>query len=323
MAKHKYIYNPLTLNYERVDLSFKDYLKKTMVYLMVGLFFAAVTVAFAYTFFDSPKEVSLKREIKQLKSQYELLNKELAQFEEVLGDVQNRDDNIYRVIFESDPIPLEVRKAGFGGVNRYKSLEGFQFSDLIVDTRKRLDNLTKQLYVQSKSFDEVIELARKKEHMLASIPAIQPVANSDLRRVASGFGFRIHPIYKTRKLHTGMDFSASTGTPIYATGEGKVKEVKKSRRGYGNHVVIDHGFGYQTLYAHMSKFAVSRGTTVKRGDVIGYVGSTGTSTAPHLHYEVIKDGRKINPINFYFNDLSPEEFDKMIEISSNANQSFD
>ena len=169
----------------------------------------------------------------------------------------------------------------------------------------------------------MIELARKKEHLLASIPAIQPVANSDLRRVASGYGFRIHPIYKTRKMHTGMDFSASTGTPIYATGEGVIADVKKSRRGYGNHVIVDHGFGYKTLYGHMSKFAVNEGTKVKRGDIIGYVGSTGTSTAPHLHYEVIKDGRKINPINFYFNDLSPEEFDKMIEISSNANQSFD
>lgn len=290
---------------------------------MVGLFFAAVTVALAYTFFDSPKEVSLKREIKELKSQYDLLNRELGQFEEVLADIQNRDDNIYRVIFESDPIPLEVRKAGFGGVNRYKNLEGFEYSEFIINTRKRLDNLTKQMYVQSKSFDEVIELARKKEHLLASIPAIQPVANSDLRRVASGYGFRIHPIYKTRKMHTGMDFSASTGTPIYATGEGTISEVTKSRRGYGNHIVVDHGFGYKTLYGHMSKFAVSEGTKVKRGDVIGYVGSTGTSTAPHLHYEVIKDGRKINPINFYFNDLSPEEFDKMIEISSNANQSFD
>ena len=241
----------------------------------------------------------------------------------VLDDVQNRDDNIYRVIFEADPIPKSIRKAGYGGVNRYENLKGFNNSDLITNTSEKVDQISKQLYIQSKSFDDIIELAKNKTDMLAALPAIQPVSNKNLSRMASGYGYRIHPIYKTRKMHSGMDFSAKTGTPIYATGDGKISKVRRSRRGYGNHVVIDHGYGYKTLYAHMKKYAVKKGQKVKRGEVIGYVGSTGTSVAPHLHYEVHKDGRKINPVNFYFNDLNPEEYEKMLEISSQNNQSFD
>jgi murein DD-endopeptidase MepM/ murein hydrolase activator NlpD len=196
-------------------------------------------------------------------------------------------------------------------------------SEIVVATTERLDRLTKKLVVQSRSFDEVITLAKNKEAMLASIPAIQPVSNEKLTRVASGFNWRIHPIYKVRHFHTGIDFTAPRGTEIYATGDGVVEDVTSKGRGYGNHIIIDHGFGYQTLYAHMSKFKVRKGEKVKRGDVIGYVGSTGTSTAPHLHYEVIKNGEKINPMNFFFNDLSPEEYEKVIELSSQSNQSFD
>lgn len=293
------------------------------MYLLVSIFFAGITMTIAYNFFDSPKEVQLKREIKQLNNQYELLNQELEQIEEVLADVRHRDDNVYRVIFEADPISENVRKAGIGGVNRYKKLDGYQFSELVKNTRARLDNISKQLVVQSKSFDDVIKLARNKEQLLASIPAIQPIANKDLKSMTSGFGFRIHPIYKTSKMHTGMDFASPSGSPVYATGEGKIRVVESSRRGYGNNIVIDHGYGYQTLYAHLSGFEAKPGQLVKRGDVIGYVGSTGQSTAPHLHYEVLKDGKRIDPINFFFNDLSPMEYEKMIEQSANANQSFD
>jgi len=265
----------------------------------------------------------LERENEYLKENYKRLNKDLAQVEKVLSDIQERDDNIYRVIFEAEPIPGNIRQAGVGGVNRYNSLEGYANEEMVINTNRRLDQIAKQLYVQSLSYDEVIKLATNKEEMLASIPAIQPIPNKNLKRMASGYGYRIHPVYKTRKLHTGMDFTSPTGTEIYATGNGKVVSVKKARRGYGMHVVIDHGFGYETLYGHMSKFNVRRGQEVKRGEVIGYVGNTGTSTAPHLHYEVMKDGKKINPINFYFNDLTPAEYDKMIEISASANQSFD
>jgi murein DD-endopeptidase MepM/ murein hydrolase activator NlpD len=247
----------------------------------------------------------------------------MTQIDLVLDDIQHRDDNIYRVIFEADPIPSSIRKAGFGGVNRYKDIRNFSNAELVIEAAKKADKLSKQLYIQSKSFDEVIDLAKNKADMLASIPAIQPIANKDLGRVASGYGYRIHPIYKTRKLHTGMDFTAPQGTPIYATGDGKIAKVRRSRRGYGNHVIVDHGYGYQTLYAHMTKYIVYRGQKVKRGEIIGYVGSTGTSVAPHLHYEVIKNKRKINPVNYYYNDLSPEEYEKMLEISSQNNQSFD
>ena len=236
---------------------------------------------------------------------------------------KQRDDNIYRVIFEADPIPSSIRKAGFGGVNRYKDIRNFSNTELVIEAAKKADKLSKQLYIQSKSFDEVIDLAKNKADMLASIPAIQPIANKDLSRMASGYGYRLHPIYKTRRLHTGMDFTAPQGTPIYATGDGKVAKVRRSRRGYGNHVIIDHSYGYQTLYAHMTKYIVYRGQKVKRGEIIGYVGSSGTSVAPHLHYEVMKNKRKINPVNYYYNDLSPEEYEKMLEISSQNNQSFD
>jgi murein DD-endopeptidase MepM/ murein hydrolase activator NlpD len=286
-------------------------------------FLGLVMVIIFFQFFDSPKEKILNREIKNLTTQFEVVQKKLSQVELVLDDVQKRDDNIYRVIFEADPIPSSIRKAGYGGVNRYQELNGFKNSDLIIETSKKIDQITKQLYIQSKSFDDIIELAQNKADMLAALPAIQPVSNTDLSRMASGWGYRIHPIYKTRKLHTGMDFSAKTGTPIYATGDGKISKVRRSRRGYGNHVVIEHGYGYKTLYAHMTKYIVKKGQKVKRGEVIGYVGSTGTSVAPHLHYEVHKDGRKINPVNFYYNDLNPDEYEKMLEISSQNNQSFD
>ena len=247
----------------------------------------------------------------------------MHQVDQVMAELQEKDDNIYRVIFEAEPIPKSIRDAGFGGVNRYRHLEGFGNAELVVETSQHLDKLVKKLVVQSRSFDEVIALAKNKTQMLASIPAIQPVANDKLTRVASGFNYRIHPIYKIKHFHTGIDFAAPRGTDIFATGDGVVKVVDRESRGYGFHVVIDHGFGYETLYGHMSKFNVRPGQKVKRGDVIGYVGSTGTSTAPHLHYEVIKNGEKINPINFFFNDLTPEEYDKVIEISSQSNQSFD
>ena len=276
-----------------------------------------------FQFFDSPKEKRLINEINHLVNQYEVLDNKMSKIEVVLDDIQKRDDNIYRTIFEADPIPTSIRKQGFGGINRYKELEGFSNSKIIIETSSKIDQLTKQLYLQSKSFDEIIDLTKDKLSMLASIPAIQPVSNKNLKRMASGYGYRIHPIYKTRKLHTGMDFSAKIGTEIYATGNGKISKVRRSKKGYGNYVEINHGYGYKTLYAHMSKSIVKNGQKVKRGEVIGYVGNTGTSVAPHLHYEVHKNGKKIDPVNFYYNDLSTEEYSKMLEISSQNNQSFD
>lgn len=324
MAKVKYYYDPRTLSYRKIERTWKNRLREAGIFFTSSALLAILLFLAIDFIVDSPKEKRMKRELENMKLQYELVNNRIAQLDEVVAQLETRDDDIYRVIFEADPIPEEVRNAGFGGVNRYKNLEGFKNSDLLIETKKKLDVLTKKLYVQSKSYDEVIELAKKKEQMLASIPAIQPVSNKDLKRIASGFGYRIHPIYKTRKMHKGLDFSAPKGTPIFSTGDGVVTNSKNvGGRGYGKYVVIDHGYGYETLYGHMSKVNVRRGQKVKRGDIIGYVGNTGSSTAPHLHYEVIKNGRKINPINFFYNDLTPAEYEEMINLASQENQSFD
>lgn len=323
MSEAKYRYNKSTLSYERLEQDFLYKLKRVFSYVVVGGLFATVFIALTYTVFDSPKEKMLKRENSELTLQYEILNNRSDQIAKVLADIQERDDNIYRVIFEAEPIPHEIREAGFGGINRYKNLQGFKYARLMTETAMNLDKLSKQLYIQSKSLDNIFEMVKNKSEMLAAIPAIQPISNQNLTRVASGFGDRIHPIYKTKKIHTGMDFTAPKGTEIYTTGNGVISEAKYSKRGYGNHVVIDHGYGYNTLYAHMKNLSVRVGQKVKRGEVIGYVGNSGSSVGPHLHYEVIKNGIKINPINFYYNDLTPEEYEKMIEISSRANQSFD
>ncbi|MBL4652846.1 MAG: M23 family metallopeptidase [Flavobacteriales bacterium] len=318
----KYKYNTQTLSYEKVEKTAKDRLVRGLSLVVSGIFFAGITWFVSQNYLASPKERQQRRELAQLNLQYNLLNKRINEIQDVMEDVQYRDDNIYRVIFEAEPIPGNIRKSGRGGVNRYRHLEGYDNTTLVLETTKRLDQLEKQIYVQSKSFDDVYNMAIQKEKMLASIPAVQPIANKDLKRMASGFGKRIHPVYKTEMMHWGMDFSATIGTEIYATGNGVIKTVKY-QKGYGKHIVIDHGYGYQTYYAHMSKFNVRKGQEVKRGEIIGYVGNTGTSTAPHLHYEVLKNGRKLNPVNFYFNDLSPEEYDKMLELSSATNQSFD
>ena len=323
MAKVKYYYNPETLSYQKLEKTTKDRVRSVLLFLSASGLFAILMLFAIFTFFDSPKEKQLKRELEQMTFQFELLNDRMDQVQVVMDDIQERDDHIYRVIFETDPIPASIRKSGFGGVNRYKKLEGYQNSILIIETTKKIDQLSKQVVIQSKSFDDVIEQAKRKEDMLASIPAIQPVANKDLKRMASGYGYRIDPIYKTRKFHVGMDFSAPTGTPIYSTGDGKVTRADSRSSGYGRHVRIDHGYGYLTLYGHMSKILVRPGQTIKRGEIIGYVGNTGKSVGPHLHYEVHKNGKAVNPVNFYFNDLSPEEYEIMIELSSQPTQSLD
>ena len=323
MSKIKFKYNPLTLAFEKVETAFKDKFKKVISYLATGTVFAAITVFIAFTYFDSPKEKMQKREIEQMKLQYEILNARLSQTSSVLEDMQDRDDNIYRVIFEAEPISDNIRKAGFGGVDRYKDLQGFENSELVIETAQKLDQISKQIYIQSKSFDEVFKMAKNKEKMLASIPAIQPISNKDLKHVPSGYGMRTDPIYKTAEFHPGVDFTSNTGTEIYATGDGVVETADNLAQGYGNHVVINHGFGYQTLYGHMSRIAARVGQKVKRGELIGYVGSTGRSTGPHVHYEVIKNGEKINPVNYFFNDLSPVEYQQMIELASKPSQSFD
>ena len=323
MPKAKYHFNTNSLRYEKVVVSFRKRLLRVLGWLATASVFGAITLLLAYSYLDSPKEKQLKRELNEMQLQYEILQKRTELASRVLTDLSKRDDQVYRVIFEAEPINESVRTAGYGGINRYKELEGYNNSTLMINATRKIDQLSRQLYIQSKSYDEVFELAKKKTDMLASIPGIQPITNKELTHIASGFGYRIHPIYKTSMMHEGLDFTAPVGTEIYASGNGVVVKVETMGRGYGNNILIDHGFGYQTLYAHLSKFKARVGQRIKRGDVIGYVGSTGSSTGPHLHYEVWRNGMKIDPINFFFNDLTPEQYAKVVEIASRATQSFD
>ncbi len=323
MAKVKYKFNPETLSYDKVERNLKSKIHRFLLFSSTSIMVSIILSVVFLQFYETPKMRSLKRENRRLLSQYELLYQNLESIEDVLTDIQHRDDNLYRIVFEADPIPNSVRKAGFGGINKYSQLESLENSELVIKTARKLDVIAKEAYIQSKSYDEVLKLALDKEEMLSSIPAVMPVSNKDLNRTASGWGFRIHPIYKIRRFHYGMDFTAPTGTEIYATGDGIVKEVKTSRVGYGRWIVIDHGFGYETLYGHLNEFNVKEGQKVKRGNVIGYVGSAGTSSGPHLHYEVHKNGQAVNPQYFYFKDLTPQEYEKMVAISSNMGQSYD
>jgi len=324
MAKIKYKYNPESLSFDRIKMTLGERFLRFMAYFMGSVILAVLYGAIFTYLFDSPKEKVLKRENDQMRLQYELLSKDLEKVEKVLAHLQETDDNLYRTIFEAEPIPSSLREGGIGGVNRYEELEGYDNSRIVIETAMRLDRIKKKTYVQSKSFDDLILLANEKEDMLRSIPAIMPISNKDLTRTASGWGYRIHPIYKIRKFHWGMDFTAPTGTEIYATGDGKIARIRSSKRGLGNHIIIDHGYGYQTVYAHLNRFNnLKIGQKVKRGDVIGFVGSTGLSTAPHLHYEVHLNGKKVDPANYYFNDLTAEEYERMIELAMRSGQSFD
>ena len=323
MAKVKYYYDPETLSYKKIKPKKGAFFTKFLASVATfGLAMLLGFMVFSY-FFETPSEKALKREMEHLKLNENLHSKRIAQFEKVLEDLQERDNNIYRTFFELNPIPEEQRTAGFGGVNRYKSLEGFDNSEMIIDITKNMDVLSKQLYIQSKSLDEIVKMAENKEDLLAAIPAIQPVKNENLTHMASGYGWRSDPFTKARKKHYGMDFTAPRGTPVYATGPGKVVRVDASASGYGKHIRIDHGFGYLSLYAHLSKYNVRKGQRVKRGDLIGFVGNTGRSQAPHLHYEVHKNKERINPINFYYGNLSPEEFEAMQKKALVEGQSLD
>jgi murein DD-endopeptidase MepM/ murein hydrolase activator NlpD len=323
MSKVKYYYDSDSLSYRKIERKKRTLFKYAFVFLLASSLFGFLFVFIASQYVESPKEKALKRELQNTQFQFELLNKKMSEAETVLANVADRDNNIYRVYFEANPIPDEQRKAGFGGINRYKDLEGFDNSKLIIESNKRLDVLQKQIVVQSISLDEIAILAEEKEKLLAAIPAIQPVKNEDLTRMASGYGMRTDPFNKTRKMHWGMDFTAPRGTPIYATGDGVIKRADAGSSGYGKHIRVDHGFGYMSLYAHLYKYNVRKNQKVKRGDLIGFVGSTGRSEAPHLHYEVFKDNNRINPINFYYGSLTAEEFSKLLERSSLQNQSLD
>lgn len=323
MKRQKFRYNPETLSYEKVELSWREHALRSLLVIA-----PAVVIGFGFyllfsSVFTSPKETALERENAQLKKQLDDMNDELTLLSSVAMDLEKRDNEIYRVIFNAEPFPDQMRLLGTGGSDEYEELRNTSYSDRLIENKQRIKELEKRFYAQSISFDEVIKLAREKEKMLASIPAIQPVSNADLTRIASGYGWRIDPIYKTKKMHWGLDFTAETGTNVYATGNGVIKELERKRWGYGNSIIIDHGFGYVSRYAHLSAFDVEEGDTVVRGQIIGKVGSTGKSTAPHLHYEIEKNGKKIDPIHFFHSDISEDEYERLLDMANNANQSFD
>ncbi|MBO5382590.1 MAG: M23 family metallopeptidase [Bacteroides sp.] len=322
MRKVYYVYNTKTQRYDRiyptVRQRIRNVVKRVLLLISVGL----VCFLVAMVFFSYPSEKELRKENTRLLAQYKLLSHRLDEAMDVLQDIQQRDDNLYRVIFQADPVAAEIRNSGYLGTNRYDELKDMANADMVIETTRKLDVLDKQLYLQSTSFDEVVEMCRNQDEMLRCIPAIQPVANKDLKRMASGYGMRIDPIYGTRRFHEGMDFSAPTGTDVYATGDGVVVKMGW-QTGYGNTIVIDHGFGYQTLYAHLKDFRTKKGKKVVRGEVIGGVGSTGKSSGPHLHYEVHLKGNVVNPVNYYFKDLSAEDYDRMIQMAANQGKMMD
>jgi murein DD-endopeptidase MepM/ murein hydrolase activator NlpD len=325
MSKVKYYYDPETLSYRPIEITNKKRISNFVLFIIASFAFglSSLLILLNSDWINTPAEISQKRALENYELQFDILDKKLKQIETVVANIEERDNNIYRVYFEASPIPEEQRKAGLGGINRYKDLEGYDNSDLIINTAKRLDILSKQTVVQSRSLDEIERLAANKAELIEAIPSIQPIKNQDLTRMASGYGYRIDPFTKKRRFHYGMDFSARKGTPIYATGNGIVKRADNRSSGFGKHIRIDHGFGYVSLYAHLSKYNVRRGQKVKRGDIIGYVGNTGRSMGPHLHYEILKDKKKINPLNFYYGNLSQKEFEAILIQSREENQSMD
>jgi murein DD-endopeptidase MepM/ murein hydrolase activator NlpD len=323
IKRTKYRFNPVLLVYEKYRLPKSTWFLRIFGVLSIFFISGFVMYLLFINYLDSPKEKQLKREIKNYELHYELLNSKLEQLELVIQNLESRDKNVYRTIFEAEPLPSSITKMGYGGIEKYKALEGYDNSELIIETTKKTDKLSKQLYVLSKSFDEISLLASRKKEMLSCIPAIQPVNNKQLSMISSGFGVRIDPIYKVKKFHYGLDFTARVGTPVYATGDGKVIEAEYNRGGYGMLIVIDNGFGYRTLFAHLSKFYVRKGQKVKRGELIGAVGNTGKSTAPHLHYEVHKGKSRLNPVYFFSNDLTPEEYEMVLNLSEQAKQTLD
>lgn len=322
MAKKKYKINPETLAMEQVEHGFRYWVRQTGIYILAGIVIGILFLYLFLTFFPSPREKQLLREKASLESQLEVLNNQVDQMQVVMTDLQQRDDNLYRVLFGAEPIPLSVRQGAQRKIDYYEQLAQMTNSELAADLSLKVDLLEKEMYVQAKSYDEVAQMAKEQEIRMENIPAIQPVMNKDLKRVASGYGMRIDPVYHVRKFHQGMDFTAPTGTEVFATGNAKV-DFAGWKQGYGNTVILDHGYGYKTLYAHLYKILVRKGQKVRRSDIIALVGNTGKSTGPHLHYEVRLNNKPVDPRNYYFYDLSPEEYDQMIQLSNNFGQMLD
>lgn len=325
MGKVKYYYDTENLAYRKIITKKRKKIGVVVLFLIASTLFGFLgfVVLLNTPYFKTPKDRIQAREIENLKLNYAILNRKMNQIDDVIAAIEDRDNNLYRVYFNTSPIPNEERKAGYADKNRYKNLEGYDNSQLVLNTTKRVDVLGKELAIQSKSLDYILKLAKAKNNLLAAIPAIQPVRNENLKQMASGFGYRTDPFTKARKMHEGMDFTAKIGTPIFATGDGIVERADNSASGFGNHIVIRHGFGYETLYGHLSKYKCRAGQRVKRGDIIGYVGSTGRSEGPHLHYEVHKGGKAVNPLNFYYGNITAVEYVAISNLANQENQSLD
>lgn len=323
MKKTKYHFNSQTLRFEKVQTPLRVKLLKALGFLAASIATAFLIVFFAFQYIDSPKEKILKQQNDDLRNNYTILNERIKQLELQMKELETRDNNVYRSIFEAQPVPDSARVKDMQEKREVSLVQAMSESELIQGIASQLNNLAMRSAYQMKSYGEIEDMVKNKEKLLAAIPAIQPVSNKDLSRVASGFGYRIDPVYKTRRFHEGLDFTAPVGTPIYATADGVVKEAGYNTGGYGNNVVINHGFGFQTLYAHMYKIKARVGQKVKRGEVIGYIGNTGKSTGPHLHYEVHKKGQPVDPIYYFYNDLTPAQFERITKLAKASNQSLD
>ena len=323
MSKVKYYYDSEKLAYRKITPKKRKKFGFAALFIVASALFGFLSfvVLLNVPYFKTPNDRVQQREIENLRLNYSILNKKLEQLQVVADQMADRDNNLYRTYFNTTPITEEERKSGYK--NNYVALQGYNNSELVIRTTKKVDVLSKELAIQSKSLDAILKLAEAKQDFLASIPAIQPVQNEKLRHVASGFGYRTDPFTKARKMHEGMDFTAKTGTPIFASGDGIVARADNSASGFGNHIVIRHGYGYESLYAHLSKYKCRAGQRVKRGDIIGYVGSTGRSEAPHLHYEVHKNGKVVNPLNFYYGSISAVEYVAISNAANQENQSLD
>lgn len=323
MAKIKYYYNTHTLRYEKLETPLRVKLLRIFGFIATAIVSAIIIVAFAFQYLDSPEELVLKQQLDDYKENYGIINNRVKQLQQQMAELEKRDNQVYRAIFEANPIPDSARAKQIELNAEIKLVQRLSDDQLIIGMIEQLNVLSARVKVQNKSYEQIDDMIKNKEKLLSAIPAIQPVSNKNLTRVASGFGYRIDPVYKVTKFHAGLDFTAPQGTPIYATADGTVKVSGNLQNGFGNHIIINHGYGYESLYGHMYRIKARQGQSVKRGEVIGWVGNTGKSTGPHCHYEVHKNGQPINPIYFFYNDLTPEQFDRILKLAAASNQSFD
>jgi murein DD-endopeptidase MepM/ murein hydrolase activator NlpD len=323
MKKIKYFFNTHTLRYEKLVTPLRVKLLRVFAFLAAAIVTAGIIVLIAFQYIDSPKTIMLEQQNEDLKDNYAVLQQQINQLQQKMDELSNRDNNVYRSIFESSPIPDSARLKEMEKSKEVQLVNSLGETDLVKSISAQINHLILLTAYQQKSFNDIEKMVKNKEKLLAAIPAIQPVSDKDLTRIASGFGTRIDPVYKVPKYHAGLDFAAPIGTPIYATADGVVTDAGYNEGGYGNSVVINHGFGYETLYGHMYRVKVRRGERVKRGEVIGYVGSTGKSTGPHCHYEVHRSGNPVDPVYYFYNDLTPEQYDRLLKLAQTANQSLD